>query len=95
MIAKVRIAPVEQWCPELRKVFEPLWAEHADEMEPSSGSVIGIETSSMRVSPMCGGREWHIAVLQDGIIATDPSTGREVDPNKVDGWACEHMLEMD
>ena len=88
MIAKVRIAPVEQWCK--RALLEL-------EQFPASATIIGkvveIIPSSMRVDveeipDLPGTRFWLVSKeTRDALVAeVGESRGR---------WVCEHMLEMD
>jgi len=94
MIAKVKIASIEQWCPPMREVLRAIRTQGK---KPTIGLIIEIETTSMRPEPSwrkirCGGREFQI-VGPNAIApnADDPTEMR----NMVGSWICEHMLEMD
>jgi hypothetical protein len=90
MIARVRIAPIEQWCSEVMKT--------ADEPEvygtqSEVGMYVEILTESMRPSrdADCGGNEWALTDKSlDELVAR---TGAEMPIRPC--FICEHMLEMD
>jgi len=84
-IAKVRIAPKEQWC------------DISDRLNFGCGNEQGVEieirTETMHVSPNCGGKRWIVspesrAKLFEAIGRPDHAPTREM-------TICEHMLEMD
>jgi hypothetical protein len=91
LIARVRIALEEKWCPPVRSLLEKAVSS---DLESASQEIISIETNSMRTSSFCGGREW--LVVAGDVCSTDTVTGTTIDetPNG-NLWACEHMLEMD
>ena len=88
MIARVRIAPVERWCPAIladcvKYGFIP---------SKYSGMEIAIIPDSMKVGGYigCDGRAWLIPPeIGNEIRGKDGKWTREY------RWACEHMLEMD
>lgn len=91
MIATVRIAPIERWCPAATEelVRHPLMAELV-------GHVVQIETERVIPSGLedCGGRMWETTESTRKLFETAvPSFGTgnlEYYP-----WICEHVLEMD
>ena len=93
MIAVVRIAPVEQWCPSNLKDLDDY---------PAGAKLVGMEveilTESMQNYGDCEvrrvpgkGRIWKISQKSRDAI------GQIIYPTKVDPDVrlCEHMLEMD
>jgi hypothetical protein len=90
MIARVRIAPIEQWCDMLRKASDGHPAQHL-----LPGREVEIDTQSMRsgafIPDTCEGRKWKLSnESQDTIdITIHGHTMRTA------AWFCEHMLEMD
>jgi len=92
MITKVKISPVEQWCPQMQAAL--LFGPPGD---PSVGAIVEIETTSMRIEPPwrtnpCGGREFQV-VGPDKVAfdAEKPGERRSI----IGAWLCEHMLELD
>jgi hypothetical protein len=92
MIARVKIAPIERWCDETRKMVKRY---EGDELEASSGSEIHIDTDTMQVSPFCSGRAWIVACIPSEMVPMNPETGEVLDIEKSPGIVCEHMLELD
>jgi hypothetical protein len=94
MITRVRVAPVERWC---QPMLALLQKAKNDDVEPSSGLLVAIETSSIRIGRMCGGREWRLVVgFCDDIIVSDVETAENIHPGETTNvWGCEHMLEVD
>ena len=92
MIATVRIAPVERWCAPLKELLR---RSLTDDDEPSSGSFLQIDTTSMKEkNSFCGGRMWKVIGSEDHLIAVNVADATDK-PDGEHGWACEHMLEMD
>jgi hypothetical protein len=86
MIATVRIAPVEHWCPHIQK-----WADAHPEMFGWPGRVIRIETETKGPSlTPCGHDEWEVPYdwAREHFW---PSWFREENPC----FVLECMLEMD
>ena len=92
MIAHLTISPVAKWCEPARAA---LLRHMTDEMEPSTGCIVSIAPTTMRTSKLCGGREWRVVGMDSSIATIEPFSGEELDPEKYEGWVCEHMLEMD
>ena len=93
MIAKVRIAPVERWCPQNLKDLEDY---------PGGEKLVGLEveihTETMQQIGDCivrdkpgDGKVWLVTEKSRAAIA------QVIYPTKVDEdlMLCEHMLEMD
>ncbi len=93
MIARVRIAPVERWCPQNLKDLEDY---------PGGEKLVGLEveilTESMKTYGDCiirnrpgNGKIWKVTPKSRDAIA------QILYPTKVDDdlMLCEHMLEMD
>jgi hypothetical protein len=86
MIARVRIAPVERWCPyQLSTGCERSRAE-------SVGMIMPIYTESMRPGTHCDGKAWK--VHEETVDQIREQLGI-VDWKPDETWVCEHMLEMD
>lgn len=92
MIARVRIAPIEQWCPPKRGVAERRQAESAALV----GKEVQIftETMSKSLFSACGGRTWKCDDASTNLIAAAWPGERGCKPN-VNTYLCEHFLEMD
>lgn len=87
MIARVKIAPVERWCEQVRDAI----SRHSWDAIESVGLEIGIDTASMETSTIgCGGRMWQV-VVPEGWECVDINTGAPGNQGKL----CEHFLEMD
>lgn len=82
MIAMVRIAGLERWCPTGKRYIPP-------GITPAVGATIGIETDRVRMSP-CGGRFFKVARLPKDVGVID-RFGTDVGDY---GWVCEHQLEL-
>ncbi len=95
MIAKVRIAPQEHWCPPMQAILRAIRTTQG--RKPSLNLIIEIETTSMRLEPSwrqnpCGGREFQVT----GPDAMAPNAEDPTEMcNLIGAWVCEHMLEMD
>lgn len=86
MIATVRIAPVERWCPAKRVGID--WdAVRAKQDNP----MVKILTGTMKQCQWCDGRAW--VHEPNDVNELRASVGRE--PISDERWLCEHMLEMD
>jgi len=88
MIARVRIAPVENWCANTRGEIE--------ERVYSPGTVVEIETSSWtpndsEYSRQCGGGTFRLSLASTNMFRV--KAGKE--PQNHCGYFCEHMLEID
>jgi hypothetical protein len=88
MIARIRIAPVEQWCEAVKNGMQKQFLRV--NCQSLVGSTIEIETTTMIISkrPGCGGRLWRI---------TDSSVKQHEEkigytPTQ---YICEHVAEMD
>ena len=86
MIARVRIAPVERWCPFMLDCLT-----NAPEIASAQGTLIAIHADSMTDSDKCGGRAWMVA--KEEAIKIREQFG--VDSPSPSYYVCEHMLEMD
>lgn len=91
MIAKVKIAPMDKWCPEAIERTKR-WPN----TPKVQGMEIEIETDSMLADtsspyPVCNGRFWAMKV--ESVKALNQTSGRPYFPLKQ--WICEHMLGMD
>lgn len=93
MIAKVRIAPVERWCPE----YVHGWASRGHNPLTVVGMEVRIIVSTMKKAefyggiPPCTGREWQVE--QSSANEIRAVLGQPPINNKT--WICEHMLELD
>lgn len=90
MIARVRIAPMKQWCAPARAGF----ARYGDDLPAPVGELVGIETTSMRVLTdprLCGGRAWEVRELPGNIVIANAIDGEEVEHPLI----CEHLVELD
>ena len=86
MIAKVRIAPVERWCPaSLRNLSSKLPRNEI------AGFIVYIEPASMLQSEDCDGKSW--LVVTEAAISAREQFGIDAPPIRY--RVCEHMLEMD
>lgn len=89
MIAKVRIAPVEQWCEGLRDNAKSL-----PELQQLCGMPIEIEPDSMKVESRMHEEDcrwWRISPkTKEDLIEKVPRLADH--PSR---YVCEHMLEMD
>ena len=87
-IARVKIAPIEQWCDWYKK---PATKNARTKKIASSfvGLTIGIDTESMRdAACVPKARMWN--------VTTDSIKKLSLLANRISGFAiCEHMLEMD
>jgi hypothetical protein len=87
MIAKVRIAPVERWC--------PMVLDGLSEKEASvAGREVEIRTETMRSDvsfPGCDGKRWMLT--QESQAQIDELIGFTCYQGPA--FWCEHMLEMD
>lgn len=88
MIAKVRIAPIEQWCAAVRETEENPEIYGAP---TEVGMFVEILTDTMRVANNCEGREW--ALTDASLDALIEKTGA-IEPDRP-CYICEHMLELD
>jgi len=86
LIVRVRIAPIERWCPLPARIA-------LAGGRPAAGEFVEIETTSMRQDdyPECGGKTWRVVSAHSNVV--NIKTGKA---EKRQGWRiCEHMLEMD
>ena len=96
-IVKVRIAPVEKWCPPMKKLADSLPGK------PGIGVQICIDTQSMRMGGemvLCNGRCWRVVAddLYEKYAAIDIDSKELCDAHCLEweeNWVCEHVLEMD
>jgi hypothetical protein len=89
MIAQVKIALFEQWCPAAK-----LFCEEHPEWKKIAGLPVAIIVESMQVerTPICKGRCW--LVPNEVAQPMFELYGRDFDPLALTR-ICEHMLEMD
>jgi hypothetical protein len=87
MIARVRIAPVEQWCDGLKTL-----CGNDDPMISLVGMPISIHTESLTVSRWCGGKTW---IIEEKSAKQLRAEGGRPKADSYPRFACEHMLEMD
>jgi hypothetical protein len=85
MIARVRIAPIERWCPSGLSLERGL-AKHGP-------IVVDIITESMTDGYRCNGRMWEIT--PDSANKIRALNGKPPDQPGVRRGLCEHMLELD
>lgn len=83
MIAKVRIAPVEQWCQESK-----LNSGH-----DLAGRPVRIITESLFHDDRCNGKAW-LEPYEDSVIRAQEIGDLELLRGTVPYCLCEHMLEM-
>lgn len=88
MIARVRIAPVEQWCEVALKI-----AGKDRKVFLQAGKEVLIIIDDVRTGHVweCGGREWQME--ETCALARRAEMGKDLIPSR--WWICEHMLEMD
>jgi hypothetical protein len=87
MIARVRIAPVEQWCEGFL-----CHADRSREKRTLPGLEIFIRTETMADWDYCAGRAWQVTPEAHSLIRA--TAGVPPDDDR-EGWICEHLLEMD
>jgi hypothetical protein len=88
MIARVRIAPVERWCPAIIAAIE----KHClGSFRATVGIEIEIDTATMRPSEHCDGRMWR-GKAPAGWSAFRLDSGENCGRNLE---ICEHCLQMD
>ena len=90
MIIKVRISPMERWCPYMRSR-----ARHFPQLDYTKmpGVLVEIETESITQAELCDAKMWkatHAAVAAIASVA-----GEVPQEDYPDTWFCEHMLETD
>jgi len=89
-VAKVRIAPMEHWCPYMLGK-----QERFPELDYSRmpGTVVRIYTTSLTQAMFCDGRLWLASPESVAACAEAIGDIPQTQPPKT--WYCEHMLEMD
>ena len=85
MIARVKIAPIEQWCSEPKEIAAEMGA-------PEVGFEVEILINRTRKSP-CGEREWELT--KKSHVALLALIGLNYDDGRHGTWICRHLLEMD
>lgn len=96
MIARVRIAPLEQWCSEFR-----VYAADNPRLLSLVGMEIDIDPRTMLVGPTMDSADWeqHSKARRWVVYAESSARMRHVAGLSMDTlnrlWICEHLLEMD
>lgn len=67
MIAMVKVAPVERWCPRATQLLKAVLPED----DIAEGCELGIDTRSMRVT--CGERIWQVVLVPENITVVGGS----------------------
>jgi len=90
MIAKVRIAPIEQWCKRLREN-----ASEVPELLNFVGMEVEINPASMKVESTSHDLDCRWWKLSDKSKAEMCGRAPKLGERSTNYYICEHMLEMD
>jgi hypothetical protein len=88
VIARVRMAPFERWCPSRQK------GPNVEARQKAVGKIVEILTETCRASSWCDGKQWQMN--DDNVDSFRNAVGLNDRINNLGPrFVCEHMVEMD